>query len=100
MEHQGSEYYAVGYKNTVFWNVMPCIPVQVHLHFRGTNCLHLQGRRISQASNQKEAGGSTYLVLFASCLAFDLEHGGSILLRNVDELSDYTESHPRRQYSS
>jgi hypothetical protein len=30
-------------KCTIFWGVTPCSPVEVHLRFEGTYCLHLQG---------------------------------------------------------
>jgi hypothetical protein len=42
--------------NTVFWDVMPCVPVEVHQHFREMYCLHLQGQGVSQERNQQEAG--------------------------------------------
>jgi hypothetical protein len=29
-------------KNTVFWDVTPCSPVEVHQRFGGIYCLHLQ----------------------------------------------------------
>jgi hypothetical protein len=36
---------------------MPCGPLKVNRCFGGTCRLRLQGRRISQARNQREAGG-------------------------------------------
>jgi hypothetical protein len=30
---------------------MPCNPVEVHRHFEGTDCLHLQVRRVSHATS-------------------------------------------------
>jgi hypothetical protein len=39
-------------KNSVFWDITPCIPLKVNRCLRGTCRLHLQGRRISQARNQ------------------------------------------------
>jgi hypothetical protein len=45
-------------ESTVFWDVMPCSPVEVLLLFGGTYYLHLQGRRVSQAGNQQDEGSS------------------------------------------
>jgi hypothetical protein len=42
---------AVTMKNTIFWNVKPCSPVEVYRRFGGTCCFHLQGIRISHVSN-------------------------------------------------
>jgi hypothetical protein len=36
-------------KNIVFWDITPCSPVEVHKHFGGPYCFHLQGQRVSQA---------------------------------------------------
>jgi hypothetical protein len=78
---------------TIFWGVKPCTLVQAYRWFGRMYCLHLQDRRVSQASNQQ---------LSASCcclcgLFSDPEDGGNIFLRNVDELlSHYTVWHPRR----
>jgi hypothetical protein len=33
----------VAVKRIIFWDVMPCIPVDVHGCFGGMYCLHLQG---------------------------------------------------------
>jgi hypothetical protein len=44
-------------KNTVFSEVILCSPVEVHQHFRGTYCLHLQDQRVSQARSHQRAGG-------------------------------------------
>jgi hypothetical protein len=40
-----------------FWGITPRSPLNVNRRFGGTCRLHLQGRRISQARNQCEAGG-------------------------------------------
>jgi hypothetical protein len=42
---------AVGMKNSAFWDITPCTPLKVNRRFGGICCLHLQGRRISQASS-------------------------------------------------
>jgi hypothetical protein len=39
-------------KSATFWDITPCSPLKINRRFRGTYCLHLQGRRISQARNQ------------------------------------------------
>jgi hypothetical protein len=39
---------------TNFWNITPCSPLKTNLHFGGTYHLHLQGRRISRESYQRE----------------------------------------------
>jgi hypothetical protein len=36
-------------KNSIFWDIMRCIPLKANPHFGGTCLLHLQDRRISQA---------------------------------------------------
>jgi hypothetical protein len=45
---------AVVMKSSVFCDIMPCTPLKVNRRCEGT-CLHLEGRRISQARNQYEA---------------------------------------------
>jgi hypothetical protein len=39
----------------IFWDKTPCSPLKVNRRFGGTCCLHLQGRRISQPRNRREA---------------------------------------------
>jgi hypothetical protein len=71
-------------KNTVFWDVNPCSSVEVHGHFRGMCCLNLP------------------TLLLAGCLIgffVEPEDEGSIFLRNMGDLPDYTALHPRNQYS-
>jgi hypothetical protein len=43
-------------KTSVFWDITPCIPLKVNQRYGGTCGFHLQGRRISQARNHREAG--------------------------------------------
>jgi hypothetical protein len=65
-------------KSPVFWDITPCRPLKVNGRFGETCTLHLQGRRISQASNQREACSklATWYFLLAtfftliSCLAY------------------------------
>jgi hypothetical protein len=44
-------------KSAVFWDVTPSAPVEVDQYLGGMQYLHLQDRVVSQASNQREAGG-------------------------------------------
>lgn len=46
---------AVVMKQSVFWNVTPCISLQMKWCFGGACHLHLQGRKISQERNQCES---------------------------------------------
>jgi hypothetical protein len=39
----------------IVWGIMSCSPLKVNQHFGGTYRLHLQGRRIRQARNQRES---------------------------------------------
>jgi hypothetical protein len=48
---------AVVMKSKIFWDITPCSPLKFNRHFGGTCRLHLQGRRISQARNQREGCG-------------------------------------------
>jgi hypothetical protein len=41
-------------KNTIFWDIMLCSPLKVNRRFAETYRLHLQGRKISQARNQRK----------------------------------------------
>jgi hypothetical protein len=41
--------------SSIFWDITRCSPFKVNRHFGGTCCLHLHGRRKSQARNQREA---------------------------------------------
>jgi hypothetical protein len=36
---------AVVVKNTIFWDITPCIPLSVNRRFGGTYRLHLQGQK-------------------------------------------------------
>jgi hypothetical protein len=47
---------AVEMKILFFWDITPYSPVKVNRHFGGTNSPYLQGRRVSQARNQREVG--------------------------------------------
>jgi hypothetical protein len=46
---------AVVMKITIFWDIMLCSPLNVNRHFGGTYHLHLQGRRMRRAKNQRES---------------------------------------------
>jgi hypothetical protein len=43
-------------KSSVFWDIMLCSPLKVNKYFEGKCCLHFQGKIISQARKQHEAG--------------------------------------------
>jgi hypothetical protein len=49
---------AIATKSYMFWNITPCSPVKVNRRFGGIYRLHPQGRGLSQARNQHEAGNS------------------------------------------
>jgi hypothetical protein len=51
---------AVVMETSIFWDITPCSPLNVNRRFGRTYRLHLQGRRISEATNQRKA-------LLASC---------------------------------
>jgi hypothetical protein len=42
-------------KTSASWDTMPCSPLKINRLVEGTCRLHLQDRRISRASNQREA---------------------------------------------
>jgi hypothetical protein len=44
-------------RSSIFWDITLCNPLKVKRRFGGTCRLHLQGRRISQALHQRDAGG-------------------------------------------
>jgi hypothetical protein len=68
-------------KSSVFRDITPCTPLKVIRRFGGTCRLHLQGRRISQARNQRESRVS----------------GSEMFLRNFGWLStEYTALYPGR----
>jgi hypothetical protein len=58
-------------KSFVFWDITQCSPLKVSGRFGGTCRRHLQCRRISQARNQREAGGKLCSVLSKHWLAFN-----------------------------
>jgi hypothetical protein len=73
-------------KRTVFWDVTPRSPVEVHRCIGRLFCLHLQGRRIKKESTQQEADGNHIIsLLLVTSLAYSPspENGGSTFLRNV-----------------
>jgi dolichol kinase len=65
---------AVVMKSAIFWDITPCSPLKVNRRFGGTCLLHLQGRRISRARNERESRA-----LFATCF-----HIGFLLAYYLD----------------
>jgi hypothetical protein len=43
---------------TIFWDVMPCIAVQLYQRFGGMYCFQLQGREARHANNKQQVGGN------------------------------------------
>jgi hypothetical protein len=74
-------------KSRVFWEVILCSLVKVHLFFRGLYYLHPQGQKVSHASRKL-----SLLCFFLSChlLGVHSEPEDSV------HSSDYMMSHPRR----
>jgi hypothetical protein len=82
-----------GNEESYFWDIMPSSPLKVNWRFRGTRRLHFQGRSLSQARNEREAGSLV-------CLFFNPDDGGDIFFRNVGWLSTYYAAlYPARQDS-
>jgi hypothetical protein len=69
-------------RSAIFWDVRPCI-LAVHRRFGGSYCIHLQGPRVSQASDQQKAG----LASSSEAVGFS------------ETSTDYTTSHPGRWQS-
>jgi hypothetical protein len=49
-------------KSSNFWDVTPYSPLKVNRRFGGTCRLNLQGRRVKQTRNQREAGRKQVLI--------------------------------------
>jgi hypothetical protein len=86
--------------SSVFWNTAQCSQMKVNRRIGGTYFLHLQGRRISQATNQSEAGNSISALCWSLIDSlFYYEDGGSMFLRNVGWFSaDYTALYSRPEF--
>jgi hypothetical protein len=80
-----------------FWDVTPCSIVEVYWCFGLTYCLHLQGWRVNQRSNQQ---AETEALLLNGYLLGFLVHAddrNSAYLRDVGNLlPNYMASHPTR----
>jgi hypothetical protein len=75
-------------KGSIFWDMMPCSSSKVNLRFGGKYRLHLQGRRINRARDQRESRWQIEPVLKP-------EFGGDMFFRNVGWLStEYTALYP------
>jgi hypothetical protein len=51
---------------SIFWDIMPCSPLEVNRRFGGTCHVHFQGRRISHARNHHEKGSKKRFRLLIS----------------------------------
>jgi hypothetical protein len=71
-------YFVFILRSDILWNVTPCSPIVVDRRFVGTYCLHLQGRRVSQARNQQEASGKHYSFFY------DIEYHYDITLEKLN----------------
>jgi hypothetical protein len=51
----------MGYVKSVFifWDIMAYSPLKIDQSFGRGSCLHVQGRKVSQTRNQREAGSKT-----------------------------------------
>jgi hypothetical protein len=49
--------------SAAFWDVMPCVPLEVHGRLERTHCFHFQGRTADQATNQQGAPLAAHLLL-------------------------------------
>jgi hypothetical protein len=59
-------------KSSVFWDITPCSPLKVNRRFGGTYGLHIQGPKLSQARNQREAGSKqSYCLAYSSTLKME-----------------------------
>jgi hypothetical protein len=56
LQSRHSENLCTHFHSRRFWDITPCSPVKVNRRFGRTCRLHLQGRTVSHASNQHEAG--------------------------------------------
>jgi hypothetical protein len=75
---------------STFWNITSCSPLKVNGRFGGKYCLSLQSRRVSQARNQREAGGKQRAISLP-------EYGGDMFFRSLGWLSTvYMALYPRR----
>jgi hypothetical protein len=74
---------AMTMKSTIFWYAMPCSLVEIQWRFGKTYCLYFQDG-----------------TLFLAHYFWNPENVGSMFLRNVGELPDYTASYPTKQYPS
>jgi hypothetical protein len=82
---------------SVIWDTTPCSPVKVSRRFRETYRSNLQGRRISQARSQHQAGSKLLAASFMLGLIFDAVDGSDMFLRNIVKLSpEYKALYPRR----
>jgi hypothetical protein len=75
----------MGKKSYIFWDITPCSPLKVNRRFGETSRLHLQDRRISQATSVKAGGKQIlhrlYIKLVTKCCGCPSAHWKTILAR-------------------
>jgi hypothetical protein len=70
-------------RSHIFWGIGPCDPLKVNRYFRGKCCLHLRGRRISQARKPNGAYLVSVLQCFYEC------HGDFAGIKALDFFFDF-----------
>jgi hypothetical protein len=60
-------------KSTVYWDMTPCHPVEIHRRFGETYCLHFQCRKISPKNNKKARRGNQMILIYYF-LTYDLDY--------------------------
>jgi hypothetical protein len=55
-------------KSTIFFDVIACIPAEIHWHFSGILCFQLPGQRASQANQATSKEASCKLRWLLACL--------------------------------
>jgi hypothetical protein len=84
--------------SNIFFDVTPYNLVEIDWCFGGTYRVHYQNRRTSQTRTETASlAVLSACFMLVSCLSYDREDGGDMLLGNVGLLSTvYTELYPRR----
>jgi hypothetical protein len=54
LQYLGTQYRPTNNLKKIFWDITPCSTLKANRRFGATYSLHLQGRRISRATNEGE----------------------------------------------